>query len=67
MTIRMHPREVQYQKARSSVSVAVSNALQRNPDLTYLELCAILNEVQASWLRYGIKDERAEEENERSS
>ena len=56
--MKLHPRVPIYQKARNDMDAAISEALKRNPDLTYLELASILNEIQRSWIGYGIRDER---------
>ena len=46
------------QKAHNDLSTAVTEAISKHPDLTYLELLAILNQIAASWIKYGIQDER---------
>jgi hypothetical protein len=58
VSIRLHPRVPIYQKARNDIGKAVSDAMKDNPDLTYLELVGILNEIQRSWIGWGIRDER---------
>lgn len=54
----IHPRVMPFQKARADINDAVTEAIARHRDLTYLELLQILNEISASWLKYGIRDER---------
>lgn len=58
MSIKLHPRVQIYQRARNDIDAAVSEALRKNPDLTYLELAGILNDIQRAWIGYGIRDER---------
>ena len=58
MSLTIHPRYFPVERAYLDIDTAVSEAAMKHPDLTYLELFSILNRVQASWLRYGIKDER---------
>jgi hypothetical protein len=56
--MKMHSRELSVQKAHNDLAMVVTEAIGRHPDLTYLELVAILNQIAASWLKYGIQDER---------
>ena len=63
--MKLHPRVEIYQRARNDIDAAVSEALRKNPDLTYLELASILNEIQRSWIGYGIRDERHQYEPDR--
>jgi hypothetical protein len=58
--MKTHPRELPIQKAHSEIDRAVTDAVERHPDLTYLELLSILNQIAASWIKWGIKDERTE-------
>ena len=51
-------REFIVQKAHNLLGAAVSNVIVKNPDLTYLELLAILNQISASWIKCAIQDER---------
>ena len=58
MSILMHPRTMPVQQAHNDLDKAVSEVISKHPDLTYLELLAILNQIAASWIKYGLKDER---------
>jgi len=51
-------REFSVQKAHNDIATVVTEAIAKHPDLTYLELLAILNQIAASWIKYGLKDER---------
>ena len=50
-------REFSVPKAHNDLAMAVTEAIGKHPDLTYLELLAILNQIAASWIKYGLKDE----------
>jgi hypothetical protein len=56
--MKMHSREFSVQKAHNDIAMVITEAIGRHPDLTYLELLAILNQIAASWIKYGIQDER---------
>lgn len=56
--MKMHPRVMPWQRARNDISAAVSEAMKKHPDLTYIELFQIFNEITASWLKYALRDER---------
>lgn len=62
MSIAIHPRHFPVEKAYLDIDNAVTEAIGKNPDLTYMELMFILNRLAASWIKYGIHDERKEEE-----
>jgi hypothetical protein len=38
------------QQAHNEIDRAVTEAISKHPDLTYLETLAILNQVAASWM-----------------
>jgi hypothetical protein len=54
----LHPRVMPVQKAHADIAKAVTEAIAKRPDLTYLELLAILNQIAASWIKCALKDER---------
>ena len=56
--MRLHPRVMPYQLARADMQRAVCDVVEKHKDLTHLELIGILNEVQAGWIGYAIRDER---------
>ena len=56
--MKLHERVMPAAKARLDVQEAVTSIVGKHPDLTYLELITILNEVQASWLKWAIRQER---------
>lgn len=58
----IHPRSMPVQQAHADIDKAVTDAIGKHPDLTYLELLAILNQIAAAWIKYGIKDERSPSE-----
>jgi hypothetical protein len=58
MGIKIHPRVMDVQKARNDIDAAVSEAMKKHSGLTYLELLSILNSIAASWIGWGIRDER---------
>jgi hypothetical protein len=62
--MKIHPRHFPVEKAYLDIDSAVSAAMAKHPDLTYLELLSIFNRIMASWIKWGIKDERKEDENE---
>ena len=55
--MKVHSRVFPVQKAHNDIDMAVTEAISKHPDLTYLELLAILNQIAASWIKYGIQDE----------
>ena len=57
MSITIHPRHFPVEKAYLDIDSAVTEAMSKHPDLTYMELLSILNRITASWVKYGIKDE----------
>ena len=61
MSITIHPRHWIVEKAYLDIDSAVSEAMAKHPDLTYMELLSIFNRITASWIRWGIKDERKED------
>jgi hypothetical protein len=56
--MKLHPRVMPWQRARNDIDAAVSEAMKKHPDLTYIELLQIFNEITASWLKYALRDER---------
>jgi hypothetical protein len=58
-----HHREFSVQKAHNDIATAVTEAIGKHSDLTYLELLAILNQITASWVKVAIQDERKPNEN----
>ena len=60
--MKIHPRELTVQQAHNEIDHAVTEAISNHPDLTYLELLAILNQIAAAWIKYGLKDERQPDE-----
>lgn len=57
MGIKLHERVLPVQEAAADLGIAVNKALE-NHELTYLELIQIINELQASWIKYAIRAER---------
>lgn len=58
MSILLHPRTMPVQQAHADLDKAVTEVIGKHPDLTYLELLAILNQVAASWIKWAIREER---------
>lgn len=58
MTTKQHSREFLAQKAHNLLDAAVCDVIELNPELTYLELLSILNQISASWIKRAIQDER---------
>jgi hypothetical protein len=56
--MNLHFRVLPVQQAHNEIDRAVTDAVERHPDLTYLELLAILNQVAASWIKIAIQEER---------
>ena len=57
--MKLHDRVMPCQKARLDISTAVLEAVAKHPDLTYLEVLMILNEITGSdWIKYAIRQER---------
>jgi hypothetical protein len=56
--MKLHPREFPVQLAHNEIDRAVTDAIRKHRDLTYLELLAILNQVAASWIKIAIYQER---------
>ena len=56
--MKLHPRVQIVQRAHNAIDAAVSGAMKEFPDLTYMELMSVLNQIQASWIKWGIRDER---------
>jgi hypothetical protein len=56
--MKPHPREFPVQLAHNEIDRAVTEAISKHPDLTYLELLAIFNQIAASWIKIAIQDER---------
>jgi hypothetical protein len=48
--MNLHPRVLPVQQAHNEIDRAVTEAISKHPDLTYLETLAILNQVAASWM-----------------
>jgi hypothetical protein len=55
--MKLHPRVPFVQKAHNELAAAVSEIIKKY-ELTYGELWSVLNEVEASWIKYCIRDER---------
>jgi hypothetical protein len=53
----MHPRGMPASKAHNEIDAFVSEIIKKY-DLTYGELMSCLNQIQASWIKYMIRDER---------
>jgi hypothetical protein len=56
--MNLHPRVLPVQQAHNEIDRAVTEAIAKHPDLTYLELLAIFNQIAASWIKIAIQDER---------
>jgi hypothetical protein len=56
--MNLHPRVLPVQQAHNEIDRAVTLAISKAPDLTYLELLAIFNQIAASWIKIAIQDER---------
>ena len=56
--MNLHPRILPVQLAHNEIDMAVTEAIGRHPDLTYLELLAIFNQIAASWIKIAIQEER---------
>jgi hypothetical protein len=56
--MNLHPRVLPVQQAHNEIDRAVTEAISKHPDLTYLELLAIFNQIAASWIKIAIQDER---------
>jgi hypothetical protein len=56
--MKFHPRVLPVQAATADMRAAVVEVISKHHDLTHLELIGILNEIQASWIKYVIRDER---------
>lgn len=55
--LKINERVPIVQKAETDLSLAVNKVVKEH-DLTYLELAQIINQVQANWIMYGIRNER---------
>jgi len=55
--MKLHPRHEIVETAKREIAAAVSGAISEH-DLTYAELLTVLTEVQQTWLRYMLRDER---------
>lgn len=58
MPLKMHPRVVLVSKAHNDIEKAVLDAMGNHPDLTYVELLSIFNQISASWIKLAIRAER---------
>jgi hypothetical protein len=56
--MKLHERVMPAQKAHNDISGAVLEAIGKHPNLTYLEVISILNQIQMSWLKHAIQQER---------
>lgn len=56
--MNLHPRVLPVQQAHNEIDRAVTEAIAKHPDLTYLELLAIFNQIAASWIKIAIQEER---------
>ena len=48
--MNLHPRVLPVQQAHNEIDRAVTEAIAKHPDLTYLELLAIFNQIAACLL-----------------
>lgn len=55
--MRLHHRVMSMQTAHNEISKAVVCAIEKY-DLTYWEVLSCLNQVQAAWIKWAIRDER---------
>jgi hypothetical protein len=55
VTAKQQSRELTVQKAHNLLDAAILDVLKLNPDLTYLELLAILNQISASWIKRAVQ------------
>lgn len=55
--MKLHPRVLICQFAHNELDGAVSDVIAKH-HLTYGELFSILSQIQATWSRYAIRDER---------
>lgn len=61
--MKLHERVMPVAKIRNEIDKAVLDIISsKHPDLTYLELIAILNELQATYIKYAIRQERHPED-----
>jgi hypothetical protein len=56
--MNLHPRVMPVQQAHNEIDRAVTEAISKHPDLTYLELFAIFNQIAAAWIKIAIQEER---------
>jgi len=55
--MKVHPRTLLVQQVSSEVSLAILAVLEKH-ELTYIEIIKILNDQQASYLKYALRAER---------
>jgi hypothetical protein len=55
---KTHPRTWLVNQASLAIHEAVTKAIEKHDDLTYIELLGILHELQGSWLKHALRDER---------
>ena len=56
--MRLHPRHEIYAKAHCEIEKAILECRFGIENLTTWELVSILNQIQAGWIKTGIRDER---------
>jgi hypothetical protein len=60
--MKLHERTMKVQAAHCVINSAITDAVVKihatDPDLTYIELLGILNQVSASWLKHALREER---------
>lgn len=55
--MKLHERTRIVEKAGARIRQVVADALKPD-ELTYIEFIQVMNEIQASWLRYALREER---------
>jgi hypothetical protein len=55
--MKLHPRVPIVQQAHNELGLATIEIVNKY-DLTFGELFSVLNQIEASWLKYCIRDER---------
>lgn len=56
--MKLHERVLPVAKIRNEIDLAVLNIIGKYNDLTHLEMISILNDLQATWIKYAIRQER---------
>ena len=55
--MKLHPRVQIVQQAHNELDLAVIDMCKKY-ELTYAELFSVLNQIEVSWIKYAIRDER---------